>query len=42
VVDVPDEFVGAQFKRLLWRLEEPARHYHIFPLQRMVEAFTSA
>jgi len=36
-VDVEPAFVAAQARPLLWRLEEPARHYHIFPLYRMLE-----
>ena len=38
VVDIEPGFVASQFQPLLWRLEEPARHYHIFPLFRMLDA----
>jgi asparagine synthetase B (glutamine-hydrolysing) len=29
--------VASRFEPILWRLEEPARHYHVFPLLRMLE-----
>jgi len=38
IIDIEPAFVAASARPLLWRLEEPARHYHIFPLFRMLEA----
>lgn len=37
VVDIEPDYIAKQFKPLLWRLEEPARHYHIFPLNRILD-----
>jgi asparagine synthase (glutamine-hydrolysing) len=41
VVDIGPSFIASQFQPLLWRLEEPARHYHIFPLFHILHTAAS-
>lgn len=41
VVDVDEDFIARQFRPLLWRLEEPIRHYHVFPLSAIFEKLSS-
>ncbi|MGB6974059.1 MAG: asparagine synthase-related protein, partial [Terracidiphilus sp.] len=41
IVDIDSDFIARTFRPLLWRLEEPSRHYHVFPLSAIFEKLSS-